>query len=65
MNGHDEIKAYWTRKWKEINPLVEPVGFNERPNGKLEVEVHQKVKVLQGNPLFDGMVKHIYTLKMA
>lgn len=58
--GHDEIKAYWTRQWKEINPNVEPVGFTERPDGKLEVLVHQKVTDLQGTSLFDGMVKHIY-----
>ena len=63
ISGHEEIKEYWTRQWKEINPNVEPIGFNERQNGSLEVEVHQKVKDLQGNSLFDGTVKHIYTLQ--
>lgn len=63
ISGHDEIKQYWTRQWSEINPNVEPVGFNERQNGSLEVKVHQKVKDLQGNPMFDGMVKHIYTFE--
>ena len=61
ISGHDEIKEYWTRQWKEINPNVEPVEFNERLNGSLEVKVHQKVKDLQGNSMFDGTVKHIYT----
>lgn len=63
ISGHDEIKQYWTRQWSEINPNVEPIGFKERQNGSLEVEVHQKVKDLQGNPLFDGTVKHIYTFE--
>lgn len=63
ISGHDEIKEYWTRQWKEINPNVEPVGFTERQNGSLEVEVHQKVKDLQGNSIFDGTVKHIYTFE--
>jgi hypothetical protein len=63
IRGHDEIKKYWTRQWKEINPHVDPVGFNERQNGSLEVEVHQKVKDLQGNSMFDGTVKHIYTFE--
>ena len=63
ISGHDEIKEYWTRQWKEINPNVEPVGFNERQNGSLEVEVHQKVKDLQGNSMFDGKVKHVYTFE--
>ena len=61
ISGHDEIKKYWTRQWKEINPNVEPVGFTERQNGSLEVEVHQKVKDLEGNSMFDGTVKHVYT----
>jgi len=63
ISGHDEIKKYWTRQWTEINPTVEPVGFNERQNGSLEVEVHQNVKELNGALLFDGTVKHIYTFK--
>ena len=63
ISGHNEIKQYWTRQWTEINPNVEPVGFNERANGSLEVKVHQNVKDLQSNLMFDGLVKHIYTFK--
>ena len=63
INGHDAIKQYWTRQWKEINPKVEPIGCNERQNGSLEVKVLQKVKDLEGNSIFDGTVKHIYTFE--
>lgn len=63
VSGHNEIREYWTRQWTEINPNVEPIEINERQNGNLEVEVLQKVKDLQGNSLFDGTVKHIYTLQ--
>lgn len=63
ISGHDEIKQYWSRQWTEINPKVEPVGFSERENGSLEVKVHQNVKDLQGNVVFDGLVKHIYTFQ--
>lgn len=63
ISGHDEIKEYWTRQWTEINPNVEPVGFNKRENGSLEVKVHQNVKDLHGNLMFDGLVKHVYTFQ--
>ena len=63
VSGHDEIRKYWTRQWTEINPKVEPIGIKERPNGTLEITVHQIVKDLQGNLMFDGTVKHIYTLQ--
>jgi hypothetical protein len=63
VNGHDEVRNYWTRQWKEVDPTVEPVGFKERPDGQIEVEVHQIAKDLQGNVLFDGEVKHIYSIE--
>ena len=63
VSGHDEVRTYWTRQWAEINPRVEPVGFTERPDGTVEVAVHQLVRDLQGNLLFDGTVKHIYTVQ--
>ena len=61
ISGHQEIKEYWTRQWKEIDPSVTPVGFDERQDGSLAVEVHQKVNDLLGNTMFDGTVKHVYT----
>jgi hypothetical protein len=63
ISGHDEIRAYWTRQWSEINPKVEPVGFVERENGNLEIDVHQQVKDLDGNSVFDGHVTHVYTFE--
>lgn len=63
VSGHDEIRTYWTKQWTEINPTVEAVRFNQRTNGTFEVIVHQIVKDLQGNIIFDGKVKHIYMLE--
>ena len=63
VSGHNAIREYWTRQWTEINPNVRPVGFHERQDGTLEIAVHQIVKDLHGHTIFDGMVKHIYTLQ--
>lgn len=63
VSGHNEIREYWTRQWTEIDPKVEPVEINERLNETLEIIVHQIVKDLDGNLIFDGTVKHIYTLQ--
>jgi ketosteroid isomerase-like protein len=60
--GREAVKAYWTRQWSEINAKVEPTAITERPDGNVEVEVHQLVKDLQGNILFDGRVKHVYVI---
>ncbi len=61
VNGHEEVKDYWTRQWKEINPTVTPVSIKEKNDGSVEVEVNQVVKDLEGNILADGIVKHIYS----
>ena len=63
VKGHDEVRSYWTRQWKELNPRVEPVAFKEKQDEQIEVEVHQTAKDQQGNVLFDGIVKHIYTIE--
>lgn len=63
VQGHDAIRDYWTRQWTEIDPTVQPIGINDREDGTLEVTVQQKVKNLQGNVIFDGVVKHVYTLQ--
>lgn len=63
VRGHEEIRSYWTRQWSEISPTVEPIKFKKRPDGTFEVTVHQVVKDLEGNVVFNGEVKHIYTLE--
>lgn len=63
ISGHDAIREYWTRQWNEINPTVLPTQINERPDGHLEITVDQHVKDLKGNTIFQGIVKHIYTLQ--
>ena len=61
--GYEEIRVYWTHQWTEINPIVEPVSINARADGKVAVEVHQLVKDMEGNILFDGNVKHVYKIE--
>ena len=68
--GKEEIRAYWTRQWKEFDPHVEPLevidgegrnhegGIDER--GIAEVKVHQLVKSLSGDVLSDSEVWHVY-----
>jgi hypothetical protein len=61
--GKEEIRAYWTRQWTEFDPHVEPLSIAEDAGGKTRVQVHQLVKSLQGNVLFDGEVLHVFTMK--
>ena len=60
--GKEEIRAYWTRQWKEFDPHVEPVEVIDREGSKTHVKVHQLVKSLSGDVLSDTDVWHIYTI---
>jgi hypothetical protein len=59
--GKEEIRAYWTRQWKEFDPHVEPIEVIDRGAGEIEVRVHQLVKNLRGDVLSDSEVRHTYT----
>jgi ketosteroid isomerase-like protein len=63
VSGQDAIQEYWTRQWTEINPQVEPMSIAERPDGRFALTIHQLVKDLSGQIIFDGLVNHVYTLK--
>jgi hypothetical protein len=61
--GKEEIRGYWTRQWAEFDPHVEPLELTVEDGKKIRVRVHQLVKSLQGDVLFDGEVIHVFTLK--
>ncbi len=60
--GKEEIRAYWTRQWKEFDPHVEPIEVIDREGGKADVRVHQLVKSLGGDVLSDSEVWHVLTI---
>src|SRR6202045_4904595 len=60
--GKEEIRAYWTRQWKEFDPHVEPVEVIDRDGNTTDVKVHQLVKTLSGDVLSDTDVWHVYTI---
>lgn len=60
--GKEEIRAYWTRQWQEFDPHVEPLDMIGQEDGRTDVKVHQLVKSLGGDVLFDGEVWHVYTI---
>lgn len=60
--GKEEIHTYWTRQWDEFDVHVEPLEITEEGGGKVRVKVHQRVKNLQGEVLWDGEVLHAFTV---
>ncbi|HTF30216.1 MAG TPA: nuclear transport factor 2 family protein [Flavitalea sp.] len=63
VHGHDEVRDYWTRQWKEIIPFVYPVSIKDHGECKIEVEVHQIVNDMKGNLIVDGIVNHHFQME--
>lgn len=61
VRGPEEVRAYWTEQWREIDPHVEPVNFHPEAGGSILVEVHQVVRDLAGGVLADERVGHRFT----
>ncbi|MBW4471322.1 MAG: nuclear transport factor 2 family protein [Stenomitos rutilans HA7619-LM2] len=63
VRGPEEVRAYWTEQWSEINPHVEPIAFHPEDVGQVLVEVHQVVRDLTGTVLADEHVGHRFTVE--
>ena len=61
--GSEEVRAYWTEQWSEINPHVEPVSFYSDEAGRILVDVHQVVRDEAGAVLADEHVGRRFTLE--
>jgi hypothetical protein len=63
VHGHDEVRDYWSRQWRLIDPHVEPRRFTVNEAGRIVVDVHQVVRDLSGRVVTDRMVRHIYLVE--
>ncbi|WP_262287308.1 nuclear transport factor 2 family protein [Micromonospora sp. MA102] len=60
VRGHDEVRAYWTRQWAQIEPTVVPTAFRAGSDGRVAVTVKQVVRDKAGATLVDQTVTHVY-----
>ncbi|WP_373540423.1 nuclear transport factor 2 family protein [Chamaesiphon sp.] len=63
VRGPEEIRAYWTEQWSEIDGHVEPIAFYSENAKQVLVEVHQVVRDLVGAVLADEHVGHRFTIE--
>jgi ketosteroid isomerase-like protein len=66
LHGQEAVRDYWTRQWTAIDPHVVPVEIGPRVGGdgvRMEVQVRQLVRDLDGKVLAEGTVAHIYEMR--
>lgn len=62
VRGPEEVRAYWTEQWREIDPHVEPLAFRSEHAGRILVDVHQVVRDMAGTVIADERVGHRFTI---
>lgn len=62
-HGHDGVRGYWEGQWLEIVGHVTPVSMSVAEDGRVLVEVDQKVQSHAGELIFEGRVQHAFTLR--
>jgi ketosteroid isomerase-like protein len=63
LHSHQEVRDYWTRQWRLIDPHVEPVGFTDGEAGRIVVDVHAVIRDLAGNVIKDERIEHVYVIE--
>ncbi|WP_439558263.1 nuclear transport factor 2 family protein [Dyadobacter sp.] len=63
VSGHEQVRAYWLRQWREIDPVVEPISFEAKSDGRIAIKVRQVLKDLAGQILSNTLLIHIYTFE--
>jgi ketosteroid isomerase-like protein len=58
--GHDSVRDYWERQWREIRPTTTVRSVVERPDGTVEAHVRLVVRDPAGNVLARSDVTHVY-----
>jgi hypothetical protein len=63
VHGREGVRTYWTRQWAEIDSRVEAEAIAPLPDGRVAVDVHQTARSLDGQPIADARVRHVYELR--
>ena len=60
IHGHEAVRAYWSKQFQTIEPLVEPVGFQDR-DSSVAVRVHQVVRIKATGQVVESDVTHAFS----
>jgi ketosteroid isomerase-like protein len=62
-HGHAAVRAYWERQFSMVDSRADPEAFEELPDGRMSVTVHQRGRSLDGEAIWDERVRHVYEIR--
>jgi hypothetical protein len=61
--GRDQVREYWERQFKMIQPQLQALNFEIDETNRSVVTVHQIIRDLEGNLLLEKTVQQIFTIE--
>ena len=63
VQGHDELREYWSKQWSMVDADVEPVTITVDGKDKIVANVRHVVRDLHENIIEDEMLQHTYLIE--
>jgi NAD(P)-dependent dehydrogenase (short-subunit alcohol dehydrogenase family) len=60
VRGTAEVRKHWSEQFKKVDPRIDVLELKERKDGNVEAHVRQVVKMLDGSPLSDDRLTHVF-----
>jgi hypothetical protein len=63
VHGHDELRDFWTRQWRELDPALLPIELTPLDDGRVAVLVDQEVRRVDAGVGGSATVMHVYSFR--
>jgi ketosteroid isomerase-like protein len=60
VHGRDGVREHWSAQFGDVVARIEPLEFRPRPDGRMAVLVRQVVRSMDGEPISDERLTHVY-----
>ena len=62
VHGQDQVRSHWRAQFEQADPHVDVADIRETGGGRVEADVRQIVRRLDGAKLSDDRLVHVFTI---
>ena len=63
VRGQGGLREYWSRQWKQADPRIEILRIAAAPDGRVVVEVRERLHGRDGALLGESAFQHVFSLR--
>lgn len=62
VHGRDQLREHWRKQFSQVDPHIEIGRIDEKADGRVEAQVRQIVRKLDGTKVSDDRLLHVFTI---